>query len=75
MLFAQLMNYKETLEHNQVRRKGGKIDRYKNIKFVWVDTPKHYLNRFYHNLINATRVPITIKFKNFLKLLAPSTNL
>ena len=67
MLFAQLMNYKETLEHNQVRRKGGKIDRYKNIKFVWVDTPNHLLKRFYNHITIDTRVEWVKKYKSRAK--------
>jgi len=66
-LWAQLLEYKETLEHNQVKQKSGKIDRYKNIKFVWVDTPKHYLKRFYNNVIIDTRVEWVRKYKSSAK--------
>ena len=65
-LWAQLLEYKETLEHNQAKIKG-KMYKYKNIKYVWVDTPKHYLKRFYNNVINDTRVEWVRKYKSRTK--------
>lgn len=55
-LWAQLLEYKQTVEHNQVKRANGKIDKYKNLKYVWVDTPNHYLKKLYNHIIVDTRV-------------------
>lgn len=61
--YSGFMEYKEFIEHNQVKRANGKIDKYFTATYRYVDNANNF-RKFLNLIILDTRVEWVVKYKS-----------